>query len=120
MTDLQSADAFDALDRVLEEIRREFRANPDFAHRVVKALGAEVLFSADLAATLINPVELVAKKTPDEVHNTLDAMSLTDLKKMVKTWQLGSAVDLSGKSKEDVVEMIKVRAQRRLDSRMSR
>ena len=119
MSEFQSADAFDALDRVLEEIRREFRANPDFAHRVVKALGADVYFSADLAATLINPVELVATKTADEVKAVLEAMSLGDLKKMVKTWQLGSQTDLAGKSKEEVMDMIEVRARRRLESRMS-
>ena len=119
MSDFQSSDAFEALDRVLEEIRREFKANPEFAHRVVKALGADVYFSADLASTLINPVELVAKKTPEEVQITLDAMPLGDLKKMVKTWQLGSSVDLSGKSKEEVMEMIETRARRRLEARSS-
>lgn len=119
MTDQNSPDAFEALDRVLEEIRREFRDNPEFAHRVVKALGAEVFFSADLASTLVNPIELVAKKSAEEVQVVLDAMSLAELKKLVKTWQLGSAVDLSGKSKEEVMEMIAVRARRRLAARSS-
>ena len=119
MSEHQSPDAFEALDRVLEEIRREFRANPEFAHRVVKALGADVFFSADLAPTLINPVELVATKSPDDVQSTLANMSLSDLKKMVKAWQLGSPVDLSGKSQEEVVDMIQVRAKRRLDARTS-
>lgn len=119
MADQNSADAFEALDRVLEEIRREFRANPEFAHRVAKALGAEVFFSSDLASNFINPIELVAAKSAEDVKITLDAMGLGDLKKLVKNWQLGSAVDLNGKSKDEVIEMIEVRARRKLAARSS-
>ena len=79
-----SKDVLEALDRVLEELRREFAANPEFAHRVVRALGANVVFDPKLAAKLINPIELVARETPEKVaeqlgawHKMMDAYSVS-------------------------------------------
>lgn len=111
--------ALDALDRVLEELRREFRANPEFAHRIVKALGAEVRFEAEQAAELINPIELVANNSAEDVDATLMAMALADLKKLARTNQLATSSDLSGRTREDVAAMIRQRAELRLKSRSS-
>lgn len=118
MTD-ESTDALEALDRFLEELRREFRFNPEFAHRVVKALGAEVTFEGKLAAKLINPRELVSTKTEDGARATLSALSLTDLKNIAKSNNLATSIDVKGKSKEELVDMVYTRAVAKSEERKS-
>lgn len=114
-----SKDVLEALDRVLEELRREFAANPEFAHRVVRALGANVVFDPKLAAKLINPIELVARETPEKVAEQLGGLSAADLKKIAKESKLASPSDVAGKSKEAVIELIQRRAALRIESRRS-
>lgn len=109
MTD-NSSDALEALDRFLEELRREFRSNPEFAHRVVKALGAEVTFEGKLAAKLLNPRELVATKSEEDARRVLSALSLAELKTVAKTNNLATTVDVKGKTADDLVEIIYSRA----------
>jgi hypothetical protein len=111
------SDAFEALDRVLDELRREFRANPEFAMRVVQALGSAVHFDSDLKTELLNPVELVANRSSEEVQRTLSDMEISDLKKLAKSSNLATPTDLSGRSKDEIVAMIQVRAERRVQSR---
>ena len=118
MTD-HSTDALEALDRFLEELRREFRSNPEFAHRVVKSLGAEVSFEGKLAAKLLNPRELVATKSEDDAKRVLSALSLTDLKTIAKTNNLATAIDVKGKKAEDLVSMIYDRALAKAQERNS-
>lgn len=118
MTD-ETNDALEALDRFLEELRREFRFNPEFAHRVVKALGAEVTFEGKLAAKLINPRELVSTKSEEAARLTLSSLTLTDLKTIAKTNNLATSIDIKGKTKEDLVEMIYSRARAKSEERNS-
>lgn len=110
-------DAFEALDRVLDEFRREFRANPEFAMRVVQALGSAVHFGSEMKTELLNPVELVANRSPEEVQRTLGDMDISELKKLAKSSNLATPTDLSGRSKDEIVSMIQVRAERRVQSR---
>jgi len=110
-------DALEALDRFLEELRREFRANPEFAYRTVRALGAEVTFEGKLAAKLINPLELVATKPEDVARAQLAALTLADLKALAKTANLATPVDMKGKDKDALAEMIYVRAKDKVAER---
>ena len=107
----------EALDRFLEELRREFRANPEFAHRVVKSLGADVSFEGKLAAKLLNPKELVSNKPAEEAKQILSALPPAQLKALAKTNNLATAVDVKNKSKEELVDMIYSRARAKLDER---
>ena len=118
MTD-QSTDALEALDRFLEELRREFRSNPEFAYRVVKSLGAEVTFEGKLAAKLLNPRELVATKSEEDAKRVLSALTLTELKTVAKTNNLATAIDVKGKKVEDLVVMIYDRALAKAQERNS-
>lgn len=110
--------ALEALDRVLEEFRREFAANPDFAHRVVRALGATVSFDPKHAASLINPVDLVAR-SPEEASATLSGLAPAELKKIARDSKLATGSDLTGKSKDELVALIVRRAGLRIQSRSS-
>ena len=118
MTD-HSTDALEALDRFLEELRREFRSNPEFAYRVVKSLGAEVTFEGKLAAKLLNPRELVSTKSEPDAKRVLSGLSLTDLKTIAKTNNLATAVDVKGKKAEELVTMIYDRALAKAQERHS-
>ena len=115
----ESAHALEALDRFLEELRREFRANPEFAHRVVKALGAEVSFEGKLAAKLLNPRELVSSKSESEAKSVLAGLSLTDLKTLAKTNNLATSVDVKGKTQDELVDMVYKRAYSKFQERSS-
>lgn len=117
--DGEPEDVLEALDRVLEELRREFAANPEFAHRVVRALGANVVFDPKHAAKLINPVELVSRETPEKAAEMLRGLSAADLKKIAKDSKLASPGDVAGKSSEDVIQLILRRAKLRLEARRS-
>ena len=114
-----STPALEALDRFLEELRREFRANPEFAHRVVKSLGAEVSFEGKLAAKLLNPRELVSTKSEEAAKAVLSSLSLTELKTLAKTNNLATAVDVKGRSREELVEMVYARALAKSEERKS-
>ena len=114
-----STDVLEALDRFLEELRREFRANPEFAHRVVKSLGAEVMFEGKLAAKLLNPRELVSNKPEEIAKGTLSALTATELKSLAKNNNIATSVDVKGKSKEELVEMIYARALAKAQERSS-
>ena len=56
------------LDRFFDEIRDEARNNPKFADRLVKALGAEVVFDDDVKKDVINPFILAGNKTRAEFY----------------------------------------------------
>lgn len=107
----------EALDRFLEELRREFRANPEFAYRTVRALGAEVIFEGKDAAKLISPRELAATKPEEVARATLGSLTLTELKAVAKNSNLATAVDVKGKSKDELVDMIYRRAKTKSDER---
>lgn len=100
----------EALDRFLEEIRREFRANPEFAHRVVTALGARVSFDSELAAKLVNLRELAATSDEAGFRATLDRLSLAELKAVAKESNLATSVDMKGLTQAALLDMLYRRA----------
>lgn len=109
--------ALEALDRFLEELRREFRANPEFAYRVVRALGAEVTFDGKDAAKLLNPRELVTTRPEEAARAVLGSLTLSELRTVAKHSNLATPVDLKGKDKDAVVDMIYRRAVAKADER---
>lgn len=111
--------ALEALDRMLEELRREFAANPEFAARVVRALGAQVTFASEDAHKLLNPIELAARTEPDAALAELGSLSAADLKKIAKSSNLATASDLKGKSVDDLARLIDTRARQKIAERSS-
>ncbi|MEQ9316476.1 MAG: hypothetical protein RLN72_11545 [Henriciella sp.] len=111
--------ALEALDRMLEELRREFAANPEFAARVVRALGAQVTFASEDAHKLLNPIELAARTEPDAALAELGSLSAADLKKIAKSTNLATASDLKGKSVDDLARLIDTRARKKIAERSS-
>ncbi len=109
----------DAIDRVLDLLRYELHSNPELAYRMVKALGAKVVFEGKHAPNLINPIELVAAHSELEVRAQLLALPLGDLKTIAKAAKLATSIDLKGKSQDDIVDMVYRRANEKLTERQS-
>jgi hypothetical protein len=112
-------DPISALDRVLEELRREFRSNPEFAYRVVKALGAEVLFEGKDAHKLINLRELAGASDNARLMRTLEGLSLAEIKAVAKSNNLATAVDMKGMDKETLIDKLVARARHKVAERRS-
>ena len=110
-------DALEALDRFFEELRLELRANPELAHRLVRALGAEVSFEGSLAARLVNPRELAATKSEAAFRKTFDAMSAAEIRSVPKAHNLASAVDMKGLGTGALVDMAHARALAKINER---
>lgn len=107
----------EALDDFLEVLRREFRDNPEFALRAVKALGASIEFRGESAATLISPLELIEAKGVDSTKQTLSSFSANELKKIAKTHNLATPIDMKGLAAEGIVELLIQRASRKISER---
>lgn len=112
-------DAVDALDDFLDVLRREFRDNPEFAMRAVKALGGRVEFRGENAADLVNPLALVQAEGRSAASQSLATFSITELKKIAKNRGLATSVDLKGRTHTDVVELIVNRSERKIAERKS-
>ena len=109
----------EAIDRAFDILRAELRNNPEFAYRLIKALGPEIVFEGKHAASLINPIELVSAKSEMDARAQLLSLSATDLKTMAKASKLATPVDLKGKSQDEIVDMIYKRALEKLAERSS-
>lgn len=107
----------DALDDFLETLRREFRSDPELAHRVVKALGMKVELRGSKAADVLNALELVDKEGPDGARATLRSFSGAELKKIAKNNNLATPVDMKSIDEAGLVEIIATRAANKIAER---
>ncbi len=110
LDDEAELDALEALDRVLEELRREFRANPEFAYRVVKALGASVSFESQHAAKLLNLRELAATHSEEDFRAALDGLTPAELRATARASNLATTVDMKGRATDAIITMLHERA----------
>jgi len=110
MSDETDQDAFTKLDKFFEELRLEIRANPELAARLVKAIGAEVTFEGTLAAKLVNPRELAVTSDEAGFRAAFAAMTLSEIKAVLKAHNLASAIDMKGLKEPDLVDMAYRRA----------
>ena len=110
MSDAADQDAFTKLDRFFEELRLEIRANPPLAARLVKAIGAEVTFEAMLAAKLVNPRELATTSDEAGFRAAFAAMTLAEIKTVLKAHNLASPVDMKGLKAPELIDMAYRRA----------
>ncbi len=112
-------DAVDALEDFLEVLRREFRDNPEFALRAVKALGGAVEFRGANAASLVNPLELVETRGIEGATHDLESFSLAELKKIAKEHGLATPVDMKGQTSGELISLITDRSARKISERRS-
>ncbi|MEO0982769.1 MAG: hypothetical protein AAFX03_08980 [Pseudomonadota bacterium] len=116
MTETSDQDAFTALDRFFDVLRQEVRHNPELAQRLVQAIGASVSFDADLLPDLFNPIQ-AADGEEGAFRALADKLSAPQLKTVLKQYNLATPVDVKGKSKPELIDMLYERATHRLAER---
>lgn len=105
------------IDRFFDELRAEVRANPALAARLVKALGGNVVFGDETKGDVANPYSLAANRA--QFFAVFGSMKQAELKKVLKDHNLATAVDVKGKSAEQLVEMMYARALAKVGERKS-
>ncbi|MEO0881140.1 MAG: hypothetical protein AAFY34_00285 [Pseudomonadota bacterium] len=115
----KDSDAIAALDRFFDEMRMEIRTNPDLAHRLVKALGASVTFESALSTKLLNLRELAGTTDEATFRSTLEALSLAQIKSVLKSNNLASSIDLKALKKPDLIDLAYVRALAKVNEKRS-
>ena len=106
------------LDRFFDELRNEVRSNPKLAARLVKALGGEVVFESSDKSEVANPYAL-ASSGKAKFLSVFGPMKLSEIKKLLKSNNLATPVDMNGKNAEQLVEMMYDRAASKVNERKS-
>lgn len=116
MDDGPRIDALTYLDRFFDAVREEARANPAFSARLVEALGGDVVFDSEQAAALLNPLKLAAEGEA-KLRGAAEALSLKDIKSVLRLHSLATSVDTKGRSLDALQDMLVERAIARLGER---
>ncbi|MCI4644488.1 MAG: hypothetical protein MRY64_06870 [Hyphomonadaceae bacterium] len=111
--------AAEYLDRLFEVIREEAHANPEFAARLIRATGGEVTFPEKDKAVLLNPLDIAAREGAEGVVDQYASLDASTLRRVLKTHNLATPVDVRTRSKEDLLNMLAQRACERVASRSS-
>ncbi|MEZ5901304.1 MAG: hypothetical protein R3D51_17635 [Hyphomicrobiaceae bacterium] len=93
MSDDKQIDVGRALDQFFAIVRHEAMGNPRFAKELAEALGYEVVFRGPEALLAVDPV-IVAMKGQKAFRETFLSFKAADLKKLVKSFGLGTDADL--------------------------
>lgn len=107
------------LDRFFDELRNEVRSNPKLASRLVKALGADVVFEDEDKADVANPFVLAAEGDKARFMSVFSSMKVAQIKKVLRENNLATAVDMRGKSAAQLVDLLYARAADKVSERQS-
>lgn len=110
--------AADYLDRFFEEIRAEARGNPAFAARLVRALGGEITFAERDKIVIAAPLEIAAAGGQAALRDTFGTLDAAGLRKVLRTANLASSVDVRGRTAEELLDLLVRRATAKMDERM--
>ena len=105
-------DAAQALDALFQIVREEALSNPVFARRLLVAVGHEVVFRGEEALAAVDPL-LVALSGAEEFRRTFLSMSMRDLKKIGREFNLFDPPETTRKTVAQVVELLWERASER-------
>ena len=112
-------DPVEYLDRFFDVIRDEVRENPKFADRLVKALGAEVVFEEEAKAETANPYTLAASSTKSQFYSVFSTLKQAQLKRVLRDNNLASPLDIRGKTPGQLIDMLYERAVMKVAERRS-
>ncbi len=119
MAEDQGLTASDFLDRVFDEIRLEARSNPQFASRLVKAMGGNVVFEGDARAEVLSPYVLAANSSKPEFYAAFANMKATEIRKILRDNNLATRIDMARKTPLQLVDMLYERASSKVAERKS-
>jgi hypothetical protein len=121
MSDKPRLTPAEALDRLFEVIRDEALSNPNFARRMLTAVGCQVVFTGGDAASSADPILVAAGGNFTAFHETFMSFSEKDLKTFITNFGLATAEDvktIKGKNKKPgFVQLMWDGAQRKITER---
>lgn len=117
MTD--KASPLEAIDAFLHALRTELAHNPELTYRLLASLPPEIHFDAGEASKFLSPIEIVAGKSFAQASAALEAFTSAQLKKMTIDANLATTADLKSVRKDDLIDLIVNRAQRKIVERSS-
>ena len=119
MAEDQGLNAIEYVDRFFDEIRTEVRSNPQFAARLVKALGGDVVFEAASRSDVANPYVLAAKGSKSQFYSTFATLKPSEIKKVLRDNNLATRIDMAGKTPNQLIDMLFERASSKVSERKS-
>ncbi len=119
MAEDQRLNAVDYLDRFFDELRAEVRANPKLAERLVRSLGGQVVFDDETRADIAKPYSLAGSATKARFYAVFGAMKPGQLRKILRDNNLATTVDMTGKSAQQLIDMMYDRALTKVSERKS-
>ena len=119
MAESERLDPVAYLDRFFDELRNEVRSNPKLASRLVKALGAEVVFDDEDKAEVANPFVLAAAGDKARFYSIFSPLKVTQIKRILKENNLATPVDMRGKKAPELIDLMYSRAEQKVSERQS-
>lgn len=113
----EKLDPVEYLDRFFDELRNEVRANPELASRLVKALGGSVVFDSEDADAVTNPFIVAAEQDKAHFYALYAPMKVSQIKRVLKENNLATAVDVRGKTANQLIDMLYDRASYKVSER---
>ncbi len=106
-------DPAEALDTLFQIVRQEALGNPNFARRLLDAVGYTVEFRGEAALAAVDPA-LVAMRGREEFRRTFLSMNAKDLKKIGKDFSLIENHETAKKTIPQLVDLLWERASERM------
>lgn len=119
MAENQRLNAAEYLDRFFDELRAEVRSNPKLAERLVRSLGGQVVFEDETRADIANPYALAGEANKARFFAVFGAMKPGQIRKVMRDHNLATTVDMSGKSAQQLIDMMYDRALTKVGERKS-
>lgn len=98
--------ALQYLDDFFAVVRRKAADDAKFAHDMVEALGANVLFEGEDIAGIMDPIALVTKREEDKFKAIFAEQSVKDLKATLTSSNLATASEMKGLKKPDLLKLL--------------
>lgn len=109
--------ALQYLDDFFGVIRRKAADDPKFAHDLVEALGANVLFEGEDIVGVVDPVVLVTKRDVAKFKAIFADRTVAQLKAIMKASNLAETSEMTGLRKPDLLDLLYRSAMAAADAR---
>lgn len=94
------------LDAFFDVIRRKAADDTKFAHQLVEALGANVLFEGEDIVGVVDPVVLVTKRDKERFKAIFADRTVAQLKTIMRGSNLAEASEMTGLRKPALLDLL--------------
>lgn len=115
--DVMDKTALQYLDDFFGVIRRKAADDTKFAHDLVEALGANVLFEGEDVVGIVDPVVLVTKRDEAKFKAIFSDRTVAQLKTIMRGSNLAETSEMAGMRKPALLELLYKSAQAAAEAR---